>query len=483
MDKHISGWIPESDLAAFLDSDVSLGDICMSLTKIKDPQILDSIVRLLENVTRFKSLSVRLLRPEFLPFLTEAVKSPSERLRVLVVQTFSFAELADLLNSWELVMSVFRDEDTGVSERMGKILLGVYSKSGVSSGLPEKLLQYYGCHSEMNEVDQFRFLWLLVEMGKLNPDSFDLFRSSFDSVTKSFLESDDVLLKLSSLGLIEGLASFDAGRRYLAASNLLPALANELSHPDVDSTTVISLVLTLAGVVSVMGDDSHQSVWSVLDSPSSPFQNIITRFAISPLSAERMCAFKAIATLATGADTSRVIKGFLDRNWRTMQEIQRAMVDTDVEVINTAIDTVFMIVKHWERNPFMESASSQESLVNTILTTFNRHPFTDCRCLVYALVSVMVTKEELTESAFGQLFSSTSSVRKSIVDFQIGEANFEARKAKWNLVKAIMESAERTDLQRFLSREEIQNLTSLAENGPTWNPPHDKGAEMATEAM
>ena len=478
MANQISGWIKESDIVNVLDNSVTLAGLFECISKLQNPSELDDIVKFLENAVRYERIACRVIDPQYNSFLLQALSSPSDRLRLVVLEALAHSPKDTKLDS-DILIKLLCDEDTGISQRSIRLIV---ERESSNSHILSALIDFYKS-ANLGEVEKFRFIETFINFGRLSPERFNIIKPSgaFDIAIQSFLSNEsDLLVKLGSLTLIEALASYDSGREYLGTCGVLLHLERELSGPLADSTTVISLMYTMSNIMRFVAKSEPDQIRYILLSPSSKFQIVLNEFIVSVVNAERMCAFKVLGALAAGTSASEPIETFLRKNWKLFLQPQYAVLDIDVEVVNTAIDSLHDVVKGWERNPFMESDSAQMTLTETILETFKRHPFPECRCLVYSLLGVML--QDLSASVFARLMTDPSPIREALLDYK-SESNYESRRAKCDFVRVLVKMEEKNLLQRFFSKEQVENFIDFAEQGLEWVPITESKSEMETEAV
>jgi hypothetical protein len=265
----------------------------------------------------------------------------------------------------------------------------------------------------------------------------------------------------------------------LAKSGVLLQLEAELTGPLADSTTIISLMYSIA---SILPQSHPDHLRQILLYPQSQLQKILNEFISSPNNAERMCAFKVIGQLSSGASSDSVIGQFLQRNWKIFEQIIYALSDIDVEVVNTALDSIHSILKGWESNPYMESESGQNTLANAIAQTFKRHPFPECRCLIYAVLGAMILDEELTRSALAVIVAEPSPIRAALLDYK-SEPTYDCRRAKCDFVRILVKTEDKGVLSKFFNKEQVENFIDFAEQGLEWAPITTGKDEMETEPL
>jgi len=476
MDKHISGWISEKELMEFLTSSTSLEEVFAAVSVIKDRDQLDSIVKFLENAARHHTIANKFMERSLRTYLITAVKSPSERLHALVMEAVTNSTVPDL--DMELLTILLRDQDTGIGQKAEKVIIAHSTNSTLTH-----LIEYYNSPStRLNETEQFRFIELFINLGKKSNIFFEKIKSEkiFNFIIDSFLHNEnDLLVKLGSLTLIESLASYSMGREFLADSNILLQLESELTGPLADSTTVITLMYSISGIIPFVRDRGVST--GLVLSRSGRIQKILDEFIVSTNNAERMCAFKFLGQLSAAA-TVAGIDEFLTRNWKLLNQILFALSDIDVEVVNSALDVIHMTLKEWEKNPFMESETCQNELVTAVLETFKRHPFPECRCLVYSVLGAILANDELTRSSLGRILAEPSPIRSALLDYK-SEASYECRRAKCDFVRVLVRSEDKGILSKYFNKEQVENFIDFAEKGLEWVPITVGKDELQTEAL
>ena len=169
------------------------------------------------------------------------------------------------------------------------------------------------------------------------------------------------------------------------------------------------------------------------------------------------------------------------QQWRSLSQILYALSDVDVEVVNSALDSLHTMLKRWENNPFMESVTTQHQLLVEIFNTFKRHPFPECRSLVYSVLGAVVLAEKLADSVEQELLAEPSPIRHALLDYQ-SESDYLSRSAKCDFVRVLVKKEEKRILHRFFKKDEIENFIDFAEQGLQWVPVTTGKDELATEA-
>jgi hypothetical protein len=485
---HPSGWIREPEITEFLNNKCSLVDVCQTIPQVTDGASLESLLKFLESVASFPTVASELCGKASARFLIAALDSQSVRLRTIVVTALSAVKSPSLPLEIDdqILLRLLTDDDTGISVRASRLIVDWMDRQIVDANLKQsfatRLVTMYTKSRKLNETEEFRFISLFIELGKLSSDIFDIFISKelFDPILSQFLSSNsDLLVKLGSVTLIESLAQYEAGQRYLGQIQVLHALETELSGPLADSTTQISLLMSIASILPFV--QQSMEVKQML-SPKSDFTQVVFRFIISANNAERMCAMKVFGLLARAGDKSNAVEAFLKLAWRPLNEVIYALSDVDVEVVNTALDSMWSMIRNWEHNPYMQSVDSQTTLVNQVQETFTRHPFPECRCLVYALTSAILIHENLSDMALSAILSEPSPIRAALLDYQ-SESNYDSRRAKCDLVRVLVKREEKIVLGKFFNKEQVENFIDFAEKGLEWVPVSKAKDEMETEAL
>ena len=487
MEGNLAGWIREADAVAFFQERCSFMDVCIALSQLKEEKQLNKMLDFLESIARFELVGSHLSDPSAQAFVAAAVQSPSERLRGVIATALGSVKRSSFpfeVND-ETLFCLLCDEDTGISVRISKLgldwLQSTIKDPAEKFQFASKIAGIYKARSNrLNETQEFRFISLFIQISRLDPNIFNHFKNEglFDPIVTRFLSTDtDLLVKLGSLSLIEPLGQFEQGQRYLADANVLGALEKELSGPLADSATLISVLLTMSSIVPYVS--SLEQVRCILVYPQAKVPLLISQFIVSANNAERMSAMKALALISHASGKSEPVDNYLRSSWRPLKEIVFALSDVDVEVINTALDSLRELVKNWDRNPFMESVESQLSVIREIRNTFKRHPFPACRCLVYSLLSAIVRYTNISELGLSEILSEPSPIRAALLDFQ-SESDYDSRMAKCDLVRVLV-NAELT--KKFFKPDPIENFIEFANKGLEWVPVSRAKDEMATDAL
>jgi hypothetical protein len=490
MESHASGWIREEDVVSFFSTKCSFSTVCFALSQAVGEEDMEILLQFLESITRFPIVGLQLIDPANSELVLSALGSPSERLRSVIVASLSSVKTPSFpfQVTEDILQSLLSDDDTGISSRASKMIEFWISRlitdTDARQDFVKRLLNLYKSKSAaLTETQAFRFISLFTEISKQEDGLFELIRRQgvFDSIISRFLSSEsDLLVKLGSLTLIEPLSQFENGQRFLAEANVLSALESELSGPLADSTTQISLLLSIAAIVPFV--PSTEQIRTLLVYSNAHVPRLLSQFIVSVNNSERMCAMKVLASLSLASNRSEPVQAYLRANWRTIKELAFAMSDVDVEIVNTAIDSLRTILKNWDRNPYMESEDSQCRFISDVFNSFKRHPFPECRCLVYSLLSVVVQCEDLCDSALSLILSEPSPIRAALLDFR-SESSYDSRRAKCDFVRVLVRSEPKVVLNKFFTKEQVENFIDFSDKGIEWVPVSKAKDEMETEAL
>eukprot|EP00930_Biecheleria_cincta_P035968 TRINITY_DN24698_c0_g1_i1.p1 TRINITY_DN24698_c0_g1~~TRINITY_DN24698_c0_g1_i1.p1 ORF type:complete len:513 (+),score=82.04 TRINITY_DN24698_c0_g1_i1:38-1540(+) len=321
---------------------------------------------------------------------------------------------------------------------------------------------------ELPDVQRIRILCLFVEMGRASEEVFSVLeeRGAFGDVLGAFL-TDDLLLKLNAVELMDALGSYPAGQAFLGRQGVPEKLACDLQDPCCDSSVRIC-VTRLLGLV-LRRTPSVAS--SLLPSHEAPFPQSVARLLDSRDPAEKLCALNTWANASSGLEGL----SFFIRWKPLMQEILSLVASTKNEISNGSVAAWATVLE--ERAPpnppvagtqasspdaeLWDMAESQ--LLPLVLKNLVSKPFPDVRPHTYRLLATLVRSQRAVQQAVP-----SAELRELLLDFS-SESGTDAKIAKYQMVETMLREHSNW-LSNFLDVQVYDLLETYVKQGPHWIP-------------
>jgi len=474
-----------------LDS-FSVRQICEALASATSDDV-EPLVLALEGLTDFDEVRPLFLEADVNAFLQQGATAADPRLRSMVAKlvcrlaTHGEATLDKLLeaNMLNLCEPLLLDEDTGVAEAAAravcaaaKFSAGRQAVIGGGSASGSSLLESFQSRlPELSDVQRIRVLALFVELGRVADEAFAALesRKALDQVLHSFL-TDDLLLKLNAVELMDALGSYERGQDFLARANVPDKLAKDLADPYCDP----SVRLCVTRLLGFIAGRSAASAQLLLSSHEAPFPQSIAGMLDSRDVSERLCAINAWATASLQSEGL----SFFLRWTPLLQEMVSLVSATQNEVAKAAMDAWATILQ--DRAPITDSIDeaqegpreiwtiAEQQVTPSVLKNLSVKPFPDVRPHTWRVLSVLVRSRSAAQQAL-----QSQEVQELLLNFQ-SETSTDARYAKHDLVKTLLQWHSNW-LSGLLDSQVFELMTQFAEQGPYWVP-RAAGTAMRDEA-
>mmetsp|Transcript_19750 Transcript_19750/g.37148 ORF Transcript_19750/g.37148 Transcript_19750/m.37148 type:complete len:495 (+) Transcript_19750:26-1510(+) len=454
----------------------SLQQLCEALVTAQ-AENAETLVLALEGLTEFEEVRPLFLGKELRLFLSEGATAPDPRVRSMVAKlvcrlaTHDEESVAKVLDAklLDLCEPLLLDEDTGVAEAAARAVCaaakhpagqqaiiggGPACGQSLSEALQSRL-------KELNDVQRIRILALFVDLGRASAEAFAALeaRKAFDQVLQSFL-TDDLLLKLNAVELMDALGSYERGQDFLARANVPDKLAQDLADPCCDP----SVRLCVTRLLGFIAGRSRTSAEILFSSHEAPFPQSIAGMLDSRDVSERLCAINAWAT-ASLQQTGLVF--FL--RWKPLlQEMVSLVSATQNEVAKGAMDAWATILQ--DRTPDSEKEGADreiwtvaEQVTPAALKNLSVKPFPDVRPHTWRLLSILTRSRSAAQQAL-----QSQEVQELLLNFQ-SENSSDARYAKHDVVKTLLKWHSNW-LSGLLDTEVFELMSQFAQQGPYWIP-------------
>jgi len=430
----------------------------------------------LERLAEFEEVRETLLSDEIVGFLRQGAEAPDPQVRALVSKLIArlasgsedtAKRLADLglLCACESLLLV---EETGSAEAAAGVLKAAVSWPGSRPAALEATERLLEQLPKLDDTQRIRALSLFVELGRASEEAFAALeaRGAYTQVLNAFF-TDDILLKLNAVELMDSLGSYPAGQELLSRSGIPEKLVRELEDPYCD-VSVRTCVIRLLGLVLRRCPDTMAVL---LPNREAPLAQAVAGLLESRDPTERLAGLNAWANISRHPSG---LAFFLQWEGR-LQAILGHVSSTQNEVCKGAIACWAAVME--DREPPPESASTpglelapelelwkvaEERLLPLVLKVLEGKPFPDVRFHVWNLSALLVR----SRTAAYQMVPSAQ-LRELLLDFS-SESNSDARIAKHTFVKALLKHEDW--LRQYLDESVADMLAEYARQGPHWVP-------------
>lgn len=370
---------------------------------------------------------------------------------------------AGLFEEMELMLL---DEEVGTAQAAARSICRAAARSSTrdavvgEGGLAQRLQSRL---SSLRETEQIRILSLFVELGRISEtDIFPALAASgaFKRVLDAFL-TDDILLKLNAVELMDALGSYQAGQDLLCQNGIPDQLAADLSDAMCDNTIKLCVVRLLGFVLlrapSVMS--------ALLPNQEAPFAQALAGFINSRDPTERLCALHAFASIATHQSG---LEFFLQ--WPDLLGTVVSMVAAaQNEVCKGAMSAWTRLLSCRPRKDATAGPDAdiwklaEQKVLQSTLQNLSQKPFPDVRQDTWRLLAVLAASQDAARRMLV-----ADGMRELLLDFASDTAS-EAKIAKHEFVQSLV-AHQGTWLAAFLDENIEMMLAEFAKQGPFWMP-------------
>lgn len=406
-------------------------------------------------------------------FLRQGATSGDVRLTLLVAKLLERLASSDSGTSMLAKTGLFEDmelllldEEVGTAEAAARSIcraaLWPAGRDAVvgENGLVRRL---QGRLQSLRDTQRIRVLSLFVELGRASES--DLFPAlvecgAFKNVLAAFL-TDDILLKLNAVELMDAIGSYQAGQELLSQQGVPEQLAADLSDPCCDET-VRSCVVRLLGFVLLRNPELMSTL---LPQKQAPFAQTIAAFLDSRNPTERLCGLQAFSNIAA-QDSG--LEFFL--LWPTVFNMVISLVSSPQNEVCKAAMAAWgsMLGRRPPKNAASGSAAElwkqgEQEVLPAVLRALSQKPFPDIRTYTWRLMAVFASSQDAARKMLV-----ADEMRDLLLDFS-SETASDPKIAKHEFVEALVEH-QGMWLAAFLDPNISELLSEYAKKGPFWMP-------------
>lgn len=356
------------------------------------------------------------------------------------------------------------DEEIGTSEAAARSICRAATRSASKhvvmggEGLVQRLQSRL---QSVPETQQIRILSLFVELGRMSDVFPELVTSgALNSVLAAFL-TDDILLKLNAVELMDALGSYQAGQEFLCKNGVPERLAADLTNPMCDDFVKLLVVRLLSLVL--LRDPSL--IGTLLPNQQVPFAQVLSGFLDSRNPTERLCALQAFENIAANQSG---LEFFLQ--WPTFLRTVVSLSAAAQNDICKAAMSVWsgVLGRHLRKDANATSSAeiwriAEDQVLPSALQNLSQKPFADMRIDTWKLLAVFASSE-----AAARKMLVADDMREKLLDFSSDTAS-DAKLAKHEFVQALVQN-QASWLASFLDENIEKMLVEYAKRGPFWMP-------------
>jgi len=490
--------VPEA-VRALLDH-FPVAALCAALAAAQGEDA-ELLINALERLAEFDEVRDLFLDDSALhDFLRQGASSPDPRARGLVANLLvrlsshdgSAARLVVLI---ELLEALFLVPETNTSEAAGVALIKIAAAScSSSSASPESRMailgsdggvedclvrRFQGRVKSMDDTCRFRVLHLFVELGQASNELFSGLeaRGAFKDVLGAFL-TDDILLKLNAVELMDKLGSYQAGQELFTRQGLPAQLARELTDPCCDTSVSLCVTRLLSSVLF----RAPEFLADLLPNIGAPLAKSIATFLGSRDPSEKLCAVNAFGQIAAHPEGlgfflrwSEVLGQLITSVASPQNEVSKGAMSAWVHVLSRhPPPTSPVVVNPQALNtdvPMDQAlwAVAESKILPLTLQAISGKPFPDVRRHTWQLLTVLIRPKRACQSLL-----TANEIRNTLLDFS-SEQGSEPRIAKHEFVQALVQ-LHGSLLTAFLEDHVEQLLLEYARQSPYWMP---RGSSVA----
>lgn len=320
----------------------------------------------------------------------------------------------------------------------------------------------------LRDTEQIRILSLFVELGRASEsDVFPALAAcgAFKDVLSAFF-TDDILLKLNAVELMDALGSYQAGQVLLSQQGVPEQLAKDLVDPCCDDSAKLCVVRLLGFALlrepALMG--------TLLPSQQAPLAQVMAAFLDSRDVTARLCGLQALSNIAAHQSGLQFVL-----QWPPVLNMAISMVAAPQnEICKAAMAAWSSLLGPRPRKAAAEGPDAdiwklgEQQVLPSVLKNVSQKPFPDVRCFTWQLLAVFACSEDAARKMLV-----ADEMREQLLNFSSesapGVSTNDAKIAKHQFVQALVAHQGKW-LAAFLDPNLEMMLTEYSKQGPYWMP-------------
>lgn len=439
-----------------------------------------TLLTALERLSEFAELREGFYAEPVVGFLRQGAESRDPHVRAVVAKLLGrlvkeggeagVARLAahGLLEASEALLL---DDDTGTAEAAAAIVRDVMRYEAWREHALAAVDRLRAGLRGMGDVQSIRVLHLFVEIGKGCDEAFKAMeaRGAYRQVLDTF-STEDILLKMNAVELMDALASFPAGQDYIGRECVPEQLVQNLTDPMCDDSVRMCIV-RLLGLVLRRSPETMPRLLPERGAPLAQHMAGMLESSGTDTTA-RLTALNAWANISAN-DPGLMF--FLQWEGR-LNAILSHVSSPNNEVCKGALAAWAVVLE--DRPPLVPGQSAggaglaaraalwevaERRLLPAVLRNLTAKPFADVRFHCWHVLALLARSRSVAQAALP-----STEMQELLLDFG-SETESAARIAKHAFVQALCQYNGEW-LVGFLSEQVTEMLTEYAKQSPHWAP-------------
>ncbi|KAL7066730.1 hypothetical protein ACR3K2_28350 [Cryptosporidium serpentis] len=431
-----------------LTSNISVIEMIQTLSSTQKPE---EIALLTDSLKRCISLGViqdALEGYSDIPeLLVTGSKSSNQNVRSLIAYVFSSLTESDASclkicedGSYISLAILLRDTEMSIGEsacQSLKYIAKYYPKYIYDEGFLSILMNKF---KELNDETRLRIIGLFIDIVSSSEQLFNICEEKGHFFTLALQEyfTDDILLKLASLRLLEDLGEYKYGLKFLYKESISILLLKDLDNPLVDDEVRIAILYLLSKMTQYYPEGAE----NILKSCNKVFLLTLKSFMASSNNIHALgkpvCAITCWGLISCHETSFKILSNLWSES---IQLAIKYISSSNTELSLAAINAWIIIFETGDIKNILKSTDEEiclekqieTKLIPSIMTIMLSRPFPEIRTLIYRILAAMIP-------FFGSIASiiCTSQPHKDLILNSNSDSDKEVKYLKYNLVKLIV---------------------------------------------
>ncbi|KAH8738551.1 hypothetical protein FG386_001933 [Cryptosporidium ryanae] len=336
--------------------------------------------------------------------------------------------------------TLIKDKDISIGESASKTL------KQIANNFPEYVYSdplisiIKSDFRSLKDETRLRILDSYISIGSISEELFELCQKKSDIYLLALKEyfTDDILLKLVSIKLLEDMGEYKWGVEFIVRNSTPELLIKDLVDPMFDDDIKISIVYLISKIINNHPEMSN----SVLNMLNKSFLNIFKEFMLSY--SQNNDLNRTICAINSWGLFSIRYSSFqsLISEWEgSIQKMLEYLKNSNSDISLTSLNSWVVLFESSEikdiinnlKTSFNFKKSIEDQLIPTLLTDIISKPFPENRTLIYRLLTLMIPHFSCVTSGL----CSNSKLRELILNSN-SDFNKDLLYVKYDMIKQIM---------------------------------------------
>ncbi|KAH7650159.1 hypothetical protein FG379_003239 [Cryptosporidium bovis] len=444
-----------------LASKITISEILEALLVTKNQDDISVIIEVVKRLTTFGVIDDIIIDNEkSIEILRKGSTSQDTNIRLLIAyMIYSISNNTKTCKKlcenglYLLIGTLIKDKDISIGESASKSL------KQIAISFPEyvyddKLLNIIKSDfSSLKDEARLRILDSYVSIGSISEELFENCqkKSSIYSLVLKEYFTDDILLKLVSIKLLEDMGEYKWGIEFIVSNSTPELLIKDLIDPMFDDDIKISITYLVSRIIN-----NHPEMSSnVLNMLNKSFINIFKEFMLSFSQNNNLnktiCAINSWGLFTTKYSSFQS----LISEWEgSIQKMLDYLTNSNSDISLASLNSWVVLFESSEIKDIINNLKTsfnfkqliENKLIPIILTDIISKPFPENRTLIYRLLALMIPHF----SSISSSLCSSNKLRDLILNFN-SDSNKELLYIKYDMVKQMMKYDK--DIVKSLSNE------------------------------